>query len=306
MTFQLDLTGEQLVQNASVLKDQVVFLTGGASGFGHDTSIIAAENGAKVFIVDLNKTALDAFVDELKAKGGQVEGYIADITKPEVVRAAFDQCVKSFGVPDVVYANAGVAANDKIDFDDLGEQVQPWVDITLRINLGGLLTTSAVAQDIWAENPRPEGARKPRLVLTASLGGFAPIPGATAYCASKHATVAYWKALSDALKAGKMSGFECHAVCPFFCATPILPRITLFLLAGLPFTPISMVSKTLIYAGIGSQDQPPEHKKLVDAAGGMALLLPDDGAATALAADDYYAFSDRFEAAFEARLARNQ
>lgn len=50
----------------------------------------------------------------------QVEGYIADITKPEVVRAAFDQCVKSFGVPDVVYANAGVAANDKIDFDDLG------------------------------------------------------------------------------------------------------------------------------------------------------------------------------------------
>lgn len=95
-------------------------------------------------------------------------------------------------------------------------------------------------------------------------------------------------------------------MCPFFCATPILPRITLFLLAGLPFTPISMVSKTLIYAGIGSQDQPPEHKKLVDAAGGMALLLPDDGAATALAADDYYAFSDRFEAAFEARLARNQ
>lgn len=95
-------------------------------------------------------------------------------------------------------------------------------------------------------------------------------------------------------------------MCPFFCATPLLPRVTLMMLAGLPFTPIKMVSKTLIYLGVGSAAQPPAHKEIVDEARGMAVLLPDDGPGTALAADDYYAFSERFEAAFEARLGRNQ
>lgn len=84
----------------------------------------------------------------------------------------------------------------------------PWKDITLRVNLGGMLTTSGVAQEVWAANPLPDGARKRRLVITASLGGFLPIPGAAPYAASKHGAVAYWKNLSDALSNGELSGFE--------------------------------------------------------------------------------------------------
>jgi NAD(P)-dependent dehydrogenase (short-subunit alcohol dehydrogenase family) len=40
------------------------------------------------------------------------------------------------------------------------------------------------------------------------MGGFGPLPGATAYAASKHGTVAYWKAINDALARGELSGFE--------------------------------------------------------------------------------------------------
>jgi len=40
------------------------------------------------------------------------------------------------------------------------------------------------------------------------MGGFAPLPAATAYASSKHGTVAFWKGINDALARGEVNGFE--------------------------------------------------------------------------------------------------
>lgn len=88
----------------------------------------------------------------------------------------------------------------------LGTKPGPWNDMTLRVNMGGTLLTAAAAQEAWIASP--EAKRPRRLILTASMGGFAPIPGGSCYAASKHGTVAYWKAINDALARGDLKGFE--------------------------------------------------------------------------------------------------
>jgi len=91
------------------VKDQVVAITGAASGIGLAYAEVMVANGARVHLIDLNPQALDEAVERLKASGADVRGHVADVTRPETVRQAFDTIVSHRGRLDVVFANAGIS-----------------------------------------------------------------------------------------------------------------------------------------------------------------------------------------------------
>jgi NAD(P)-dependent dehydrogenase (short-subunit alcohol dehydrogenase family) len=88
------------------LTGQVALVTGGAGAIGAATAKLFAASGAHVVVVDLD-TAKAA--ETAKAAGNGSIGVGADVTRPDEVRAAFDQAVTTYGGVDIVVSNAGAA-----------------------------------------------------------------------------------------------------------------------------------------------------------------------------------------------------
>jgi hypothetical protein len=94
------------------LKDKVAIVSGAGSvgpGWGNGRAIAVrfAEEGAKVFAVDLKKESLRE--TEEKSKGG-VTPYICDVTDGKAVAAMVEACVKTFGRVDILVNNIGGSA----------------------------------------------------------------------------------------------------------------------------------------------------------------------------------------------------
>ncbi|MBI1659106.1 SDR family NAD(P)-dependent oxidoreductase [Brucella abortus] len=70
-----------------LLKEKLVLVTGAGRGLGAAISSGAAEQGARVILVDIDGTAAKAQADALTAKGFVAEGHALDVTD----RDAFDQ-----------------------------------------------------------------------------------------------------------------------------------------------------------------------------------------------------------------------
>jgi NAD(P)-dependent dehydrogenase (short-subunit alcohol dehydrogenase family) len=99
--------------NASELFDVrglSVMVTGAASGIGLGYAEAMAANGASVTLVDSDPDALQLAVALLRAEGADVEGEVADVTKPETVHAAVASVLARRSRVDVLFANAGVSA----------------------------------------------------------------------------------------------------------------------------------------------------------------------------------------------------
>jgi NAD(P)-dependent dehydrogenase (short-subunit alcohol dehydrogenase family) len=84
----------------------VVMVTGGAGAIGLATARAFAAQGASIFLVDLQETALNK---ALKVLGDYHSGIALDITKEGAATTAVDACVAHFGGLDILVSNAGAA-----------------------------------------------------------------------------------------------------------------------------------------------------------------------------------------------------
>lgn len=88
---------------------KVVFITGGASGFGFEAAKTFAENGARAFLTDINGDALEQAAQSLSDAPGKVATQVADVCdKPSLARAVA-ACIDTFGSIDILFANAGIS-----------------------------------------------------------------------------------------------------------------------------------------------------------------------------------------------------
>ena len=75
---------------------RVALVTGAANGIGKATALALAEAGASVVVVDLDRSAAEATVDEIRRNGGQAMAVRADVSVPEDVRARVRPAIVDF------------------------------------------------------------------------------------------------------------------------------------------------------------------------------------------------------------------
>ena len=84
-------------------------ITGGASGIGFASAQEFTRRGARVVLADIDQTALDAAVEQLRADGAEAHGVICDVTKRDAVEHLADESFRLLGEVNLVFNNAGIA-----------------------------------------------------------------------------------------------------------------------------------------------------------------------------------------------------
>lgn len=120
--------------------DKVVLIVGAGKGAGRHAAEVFATQGASLALADVTPINLDETVARLRAAGGQVKAYIADIAKKLPVQGLLNQVLDDFGRLDILVNCAEVEPQKTV----LEMDEWDWVR-TLDVNLTGafLLTQSA-------------------------------------------------------------------------------------------------------------------------------------------------------------------
>src|SRR5262245_50158389 len=95
------------------LKDKVVIVTGGGSGFGEGIASRLAEEGAKVMVNDIHVTGAERVAHAIRRRGGVAEFVQADVAVGGDWAAMTKATLDAFGRIDVVVNNAGWTHRNK-------------------------------------------------------------------------------------------------------------------------------------------------------------------------------------------------
>ena len=102
---------------------KVAFVTGGAGGIGSATCKLIASQGGHVVLADLNEEGARAIADEINNTYGEGRALAVkmDVTSEEMVIAAINQTVRTFGGIDILVNNAGLATSSPFEETTLQE-----------------------------------------------------------------------------------------------------------------------------------------------------------------------------------------
>ena len=180
-------------------ENQVALVTGAAGSIGKGVAARMVQEGAKVFITDLDQAKLDEIASEL---GDNVKGLAADVTDLSQVQACVAACKAAFGEKiDVLVNVAGVTGKgDKV------ENITPenW-DFIFAVNCKGtFLFTKEVV-------PLMKAAGFGSIVNFSSKSGKTGSATMSAYSAAKAAIMGFTQAMAFELA---KSGIRCNCVCP--------------------------------------------------------------------------------------------
>jgi NAD(P)-dependent dehydrogenase (short-subunit alcohol dehydrogenase family) len=162
------------------LNNKVAIITGGAGSIGQITAKLFLEEGAKVWLVDMNEDALKKAVAELGGKN--VQYTTADVTKSADVQRYVNDAVKAYGKIDVFFNNAGIEGVVK----PIEKYPEDTFDKVIAVNVKG----------VWlgAKYVLPQMNDGGSMILTSSVAGINGSPDVSAYITSKHAVVGIMRA----------------------------------------------------------------------------------------------------------------
>lgn len=189
------------------LAGRTAVITGGAAGIGLALAEAFAARNMAVVLGDVEKAALDAAVDTLRAGGTDAHGVVGDVRDPEALERLRGTALDATGDVTVVCLNAGVAPTGTVLETDLS--TWRWV---VDVNLFG------VVNGVRAFAPALLAAGRGHIVITASGAGLGTSPHLGAYAASKHAVVGLAAVLREELAPG---GVGVTVACPGTVKTSI-------------------------------------------------------------------------------------
>ena len=191
----------RLTRLSRQIAGQAALVTGAASGMGRATALLFADEGARVAVVDLDGAGAKRVADEIRAAGGDAEGFALDVTDAARIEPVVREVVARFGRLDVLVNNAGVSLPTAIDAEGFEER---W-ERTLAVNL------TAQARLVRACLPHLRAHGAGRIVNVASTEALGATAALSPYTASKHGVVGLTRALAVELGA---SGVTVNCVCP--------------------------------------------------------------------------------------------
>jgi len=192
---------------AGRLEGKVAVITGGVSGIGLASVELAAAEGARVVVGDIQDDLGNALQDRLK---GQVIYQRTNIMDDAAIGALVQTAVDKFGRLDILFNNAGAAGDrsSMVDMDPDG------MDRTLI-----LLTRSVSSGHKYAARQFIKQGSGGSIVSTASAAGMQGGWSYAAYTVGKHAVIGVVRQAVAEL--GRL-GIRSNAICPGVIMTPIM------------------------------------------------------------------------------------
>jgi NAD(P)-dependent dehydrogenase (short-subunit alcohol dehydrogenase family) len=183
-------------------------VTGAGGDIGRTTAVRLAGSGANVVVTDIDRAAEGLERTRLACAATAAEEHVlavtADVTDPTSVAGCFDAAAQRFGVPELVFNNAGVQG-ELLPLQDYPLEDFPFV---MTVNVVGVFNVLREA----ARRLR-EAGRAGAIVNSASMAGVEGAANMPAYSASKGAVMSLTRSASKDLAP---LGIRVNAISPAF------------------------------------------------------------------------------------------
>jgi NAD(P)-dependent dehydrogenase (short-subunit alcohol dehydrogenase family) len=167
------------VPRTNLLDGKVALITGAASGQGRAASVLFAEHGARIAVIDIDDAGAAETVGLVAGAGGEAFALHADVSRRADADAMVAATIERFGRLDVLYNNAAVQMSGRLV--DCTEA--DW-DLTITTNL------TAIFYACRAGIPHLVASGSGSIINTASVLGLIGSEGYAAYGAAKAGLVA--------------------------------------------------------------------------------------------------------------------
>lgn len=191
------------------VKDKVIMITGAGGGLGSEMAKLLSENGAKVWLLDLDEKKGQDAADQIKMAGGNSWFIKTDVTSEEDWNNAIRSAVETCGKLDVLINNAGINIRKPVEEMSIDE----WCTM-MKVNTGSAFLGCKYAIPVM----RKQGGGA--IINTSSVCGlighkYTP----EAYTASKGAVTMLTKAIASRYA---KDGIRCNSIHPSTVDTPFV------------------------------------------------------------------------------------
>ena len=208
-----------------------VLITGASRGIGRATAIACSKRGAQLGLLGrVSAEQREATVWCANSGASRVLSLHADASRPDELERAAREFLGTFGAPDAIIHNAGIAGRTSVEETTLAS----WEE-HLRVNL----TSTFVLTRALLPAMRARGSG--RVVFVGSISSTLGTANLSAYCATKWAIIGFMKSLAAELSD---SGLMTCAVLPGSVDTEMLSG------SGFParMTPEAVANSLVHYA----------------------------------------------------------
>ncbi|MDB6125915.1 MAG: Short-chain dehydrogenase/reductase [Pedosphaera sp.] len=193
------------------LKDKVAIVTGGAHGIGRAISEIFAEEGAAVFIADLDANAGEALAAELRHKGHEATLLRADVSAATDVTQVVERAAQKNGRIDVLCNNAAYIGQWHNSVEATEEEWQKCLSVTL---LGTQYFTKEVLQYMVRQ-------KQGSIINISSIQGMVGGRNSAAYTTVKSGLLGFTRSVDYDFGPDNI---RVNAICPGAITTRISPQ----------------------------------------------------------------------------------
>lgn len=219
------------------LQNKKAVVTGGGSGIGKAISVLFAQQGAEVHIIELTEDSAKAAVEEIKANGNNVFAHACNVAIQQDVIATFNK----IGNINILVNNAGIAHVGKAD-----NTPETDFDRIINVNVKGVYNC------LYAAIPQFRNSGGGIIVNMASIAALVGLPDRFAYSTAKGAVMAMTLSVARDYMA---ENIRCNSISPARVHTPFVDG---FIAKNYPGNEATMFEKLSKSQPIGRMAKPEE------------------------------------------------